>query len=110
MLQYWAACILKAQEPNPLSSRDGRYLKLVPKQFALTRSALTKQVQDVMQKLHSMQAQLLYTAWGGSGQPDKASLALMRGFAYAQAGRYEQALKVCNFAHLHFRRAMVEVS
>ncbi|KAL3161267.1 hypothetical protein ABBQ38_009628 [Trebouxia sp. C0009 RCD-2024] len=46
-----------------------------------------------MQKLHSMQVGLLLTAWGSSKQPDKASLALMRGFAYIQAGRHEQALK-----------------
>ena len=41
-----------------------------------------------------MQAGLMLTAWGNSKQPDKASLALMRGFAYVQAGRHEQALKV----------------
>ncbi|KAL0022671.1 hypothetical protein WJX79_007842 [Trebouxia sp. C0005] len=29
--QYWSACITKAQEPNPLSSRDGRLLRPVPK-------------------------------------------------------------------------------
>lgn len=92
--QYWAACITQAQEPNPLSSRDGRHLKPVPKQWKLTQLALTQRLQEAMQKLHSMQVGLLLTAWAGSKQPDKASLALMRGFAYVQAGRHEQALKV----------------
>lgn len=93
-LQYWSACITQAQEPNPLSSRDGRRLKPVPKQWKLTQPALTHKLQEVMQKLHSMQLGLLLTAWGSSKQPDKANLALMRGFAYVQAGRFEQALKV----------------
>lgn len=94
VLQYWSACITQAQEPNPLSSRDGRRLKPVPKQWKLTAPALTRKLLETMQKLHSMQVGLLLTAWGSSKQPDKASLALMRGFAYIQAGRHEQALKV----------------
>ena len=94
LLQYWAACIARGQAPNPLSSRDGRQLKLVPKQWALSQSAVAKNLQKVIGDLHTMQAGLLCTAWGTCRQPDKASLALMRGFAYAQAGRYEQALKV----------------
>lgn len=93
-LQYWSACITRAQEPNPLSSRDGRHLKPVPKQWKLTQSELTQKLQEAMQQLHGVQLGLLVTAWGSSKQPDKASLALMRGFAYVQAGRPEQALKV----------------
>ena len=49
---------------------------------------------DILHKIHSLQAGLLCTAWGSSGRPDKASLALMRGLAYAQAGKFEQALRV----------------
>ena len=93
-MQYWSACITQAQEPNPLSSRDGQRLKPVPKQWKLTQLALTQNLQEAMQKMHSMQLGLLLTAWGSSKQPDKASLALMRGFAYEQAGRHGQALKV----------------
>jgi len=78
-----------------LSSRDGRVLKPVPKTWKLPQAMLTKNLQKALQKLHSMQAGLLCTAWGLSGRLDKASLAMMRGFAYAQAGRFEQALRVC---------------
>ncbi len=53
-----------------------------------------QRVQDAMHKIHNLQAELLCTAWGSSGRPDKASLALMRGLAYAQAGKFEQALRV----------------
>ena len=66
----------------------------MPKQWKLSQPALTQKLQEAMQQLHSMQLGLLLTAWGSSKQPDKASLALMRGFAYVQAGRHEQALKV----------------
>lgn len=93
-LQFWSACITRAQEPNPLSSRDGRQLKPVPKQWKLTQSALTQKLKEAMHMLHGMQVGLLMTAWGNSRQPGKAGLALMRGFAYVQAGRHEQALKV----------------
>ncbi|DBA80947.1 TPA: hypothetical protein ACH3X2_007167 [Trebouxia sp. C0005] len=91
--QYWSACITKAQEPNPLSSRDGRLLRPVPKVWKLPQAALMQRMQDAMHKIHSFQAGLLCTAWGSSGRPDKASLALMRGLTYAQAGKFEQALR-----------------
>lgn len=94
LLQYWAACITKAQEPNPWSSRDGRVLKPVPSAWRLPQAVLTSKVKAVMLRLHSVQAGLLCTAWGSSGWPDQASLALMRGLAYAQAGNSKQALRV----------------
>ena len=94
LLQYWSACINKAQEPNPMSSRDGRLLRPVPKPWKLPQAALMQRLLDAMHKIHSLQAGLLCTAWGSSGRPDKASLALLRGLAYAQAGKFEQALRV----------------
>lgn len=100
-LQYWSACITKAQAPNPLSSRDGRLLRPVPKAWKLPPSELTRKLQEAMQKLHEVQAGLLCAAWGSTGQPDKASLALMRGYAYARAGKPEQALRVSQFTTLH---------
>ena len=100
-LQYWSACITKAQAPNPLSSRDGGLLRPVPKAWKLPPSELTQKLQEAMQKLHEVQAGLLCAAWGSTGQPDKASLALMRGYAYARAGRPEQALRVSQFTTLH---------
>ncbi|KAA6421689.1 MAG: hypothetical protein FRX49_08300 [Trebouxia sp. A1-2] len=93
LAKYWSACITKAQEPNPLSSRDGRLLRPVPKVWKLPQAALMQRMQDAMHKIHSFQAGLLCTAWGSSGRPDKASLALMRGLTYAQAGKFEQALR-----------------
>ena len=77
-----------------MSSRDGRLLRPVPKPWKLPQAALTQSMQDAMHKIHSLQAGLLCSAWGSSGRPDKASLALMRGLAYAQAGMFEQALRV----------------
>ena len=93
-LQYWSACITKAQEPNPLSSRDGRLLKPVPRQWKLTTPQLTKHLEQAVHEVHSMQAGLLCKAWGSAGQPDKATLALLRGLAYIEAGKFEQALRV----------------
>ncbi len=66
----------------------------MPKPWKLPQAALMQRVQDAMHKIHNLQAELLCTAWGSSGRPDKASLALMRGLAYAQAGKFEQALRV----------------
>lgn len=77
-----------------MSSRDGRLLRPVPKVWKLPQAALMQRMQDAMHKIHSFQAGLLCTAWGSSGRPDKASLALMRGLTYAQAGKFEQALRV----------------
>ena len=62
VLQYWAECIAKAQEPNPLSSRDGRSLKPVPKCWKLPQTVLARRLQEALPKVHSMQAGLLCSA------------------------------------------------
>ncbi len=65
-------------------------------------------MQEALHKIHSLQAGLLCTAWGSSGRPDKASLALMRGLAYAHAGKFEQALRVSwQYCHLYFTQQIV---
>lgn len=94
VLQYWAKCIVTAEAPNPLSSRDGRLLKPVPKQDRLAQPELIQKLQEAGKKTHDLQTKLLCQAWSMGKKPDKAVLALMRGFAYAHAGRHTQALKV----------------
>lgn len=71
-------------------------LKPVPSSERLTQPALRQKLQEAMKKMHSMQAKLLCHAWTVGQKPNKAMLALMRGLAYAQAGRSTQALKVCS--------------
>ena len=94
-MQYWADCITAAEAPNPLSSRDGRMLRPVPASDRLTQPTLSKKLQEALGKMHGMQAGLLCDAWSKGKRPDKGMLALMRGYAYAQAGKHEQSLKVC---------------
>ena len=60
----------------------------------MSKPELTQKLQVAVAKMHSPQAWLLSQTWASGGKPEKAMLALMRGWAYAQAGRPQQALKV----------------
>ena len=70
-------------------------LRPVPTSDRLTEAALSTNLLGALVKVHSMQAGLLCNAWSRGKKPDRAMLALMRGFAYAQAGKHAQSLKVC---------------
>ena len=48
--QYWAGLIEDAEAPNPLSSRDGKLLRLVPLEKRLTRIQLADNLEAVLDR------------------------------------------------------------
>ena len=96
-MQYWGKLIAAAQKPNPLSSRDGKLLKPVPKAWLISTEKLSNRLVEATQqrcRLQQDQLQLLLTAWQTGKQPGRAELALIRGYGYLQAGIQEQAERV----------------
>jgi hypothetical protein len=91
---YWSKLVDAAQQPHPLSSRDGKLLKLVPKQHRLTQIELQNLVNDFLlaDTCWLEEAKnLVWYAWTESRTPGRAELAFFRAGAYLQANNAEQA-------------------
>ena len=136
LLQHWARLIVRAEKPNPLSSRDGKLLRRVPLEGRLDLAEMARNLEAVLPfKLKQESIQLLLQAWS-TGElcevciyvihvselhvlkhakrtlgkavlcpagklPGRATLALMRSYAYLQGCCWDQALKDAKFAAAH---------
>ena len=95
--QHWASRIKEAEEPLPLSSRDGRMLRLIPANQRLSHAGLKTQLQAaIVGRQLAVDARCMLTAaWQRGKAPGRAVLALMRGYAYLQDGHHDLASRVC---------------
>ena len=96
-VQHWTFLIQAAEEPLPLSSRDGCMLRLIPANQRLSYHGLTMQLQAaiVAHQLAIDARCMLTTVWQRGRAPGRAALALMRGYAYLQDGQHGLAGRVC---------------
>lgn len=95
--QYWAHYIEQAQAPNGMSSRDGRLLKMLPREQRLHPDELKHHLQAALAaspQLARNSREAVLACWLHNKPPGKAVLALMRGRAYLAAGNADIALKV----------------
>ena len=95
-MQHWGFLIEAAEEPLPLSCRDGRLLRLVPANQRLSRDELTLQLQAAL-TVHQVTVDarsMLVAAWQRARSPGRAAVALMRGYAYLQDGQLDLANRV----------------
>ncbi len=95
--QHWTVLIQAAEEPLPLSSRDGRMLRLIPANQRLSNDGLMTQLQAAIAAHQlAVDARCMLTAlWQRGRAPGRAALALMRGYAYLQDGQHDLAARVC---------------
>lgn len=101
----WLSRLSLAEAPNPLSARDGKLLKLVPKDIKLNKEAAAELL---TQALHSNPALREALSAGSESSPrrrDRARLALMRSALYFEGGHFTQALKVSRNAPMLRRPA-----
>jgi tetratricopeptide (TPR) repeat protein len=91
---YWAKLVDAAQQPHRLSSRDGKLLKLVPKQNRCSRSELHNMVNAFLLTdtwwLEEAKS-LVWNAWTEGRTPGRAEIAFFRAAAYLQINNTEQA-------------------
>ena len=91
---YWAKMVDAAQQPHPLSAREGKLLKLVPMQHRLNESELRPLLTDFL--LHSC-ARLedardtVWSMWKEGRSPGRGEVAFFRAAAYLQSENAEQA-------------------
>ncbi len=91
---YWSKLVDAAQQPHPMSSRDGKLLKLVPKQHRLTQIQLQNLVNDFLLAdtwWFEEAKNLVWNAWTEARTPGRAELAFFRAAAYLQANNPDQA-------------------
>ena len=63
-MQYWIALICIAEEPNPLSPREGKLLKLVPLESRLTDDNLAANlIHTIASRLRADSPSLLIDLW-----------------------------------------------
>ena len=95
-MQHWGSLIDAAEEPLPLSSRDGKLLRLVPANQRLSRTELKAQLQVALtaHQLAPEARSVLAAAWQRGRAPGRAAVALMRGYAYLQDGQLDLAQRV----------------
>lgn len=62
-VQYWARLVEEAQAPNPLSSRDGRLLKIVPPERRLAPEQLQAHLEAALKELQGEGRDLMCEAW-----------------------------------------------
>ena len=95
-VQHWTSLISAGEQPLPLSSRDGKLLRIVAPSQCLTGRALQDHLAAAMDA-HDLAGDcrhMLLTAWQRGGSPGRAAVALMRGYAYLQAEEHSIALRV----------------
>ena len=64
MYQEWARLIEKGEEPNPMSSRDGKLLKLICKSQHLSATEISSRLQSALLSHLEQEARgLLCSAW-----------------------------------------------
>ncbi|KAG7673606.1 hypothetical protein KSW81_006806 [Nannochloris sp. 'desiccata'] len=91
---YWSKLVDAAQQPHPMSSRDGKLLKLVPKQHRFCQAELQDLVNGflISNTWWLEEAKnLIWNAWTEKRTPGRAELAFFRAAAYLQATNAEQA-------------------
>lgn len=91
---YWSKLVDAAQQLHPMSSRDGKLLKLVPKQHRLCQAELQDLVNGFLfsNTLWLEEAKnLVWNAWTECRTPGRAEVAFFRAAAYLQATNAEQA-------------------
>ena len=95
-VQHWTTLITAGEEPLPLSSRDGKLLRIIAPSQCLPPDTLQVELAAVMAGLQLAPdcRHMLLTAWQRGGTPGRASLALIRGYGYLQAEEHEIALRV----------------
>lgn len=91
---YWSKLVDSSQQPHPMSSRDGKLLKLVPKQHRFCQAELQDLINGFLFSntwwLEEAK-NLLCNAWAECRTPGRAELAFFRAVAYLQATNAEQA-------------------
>eukprot|EP00884_Botryococcus_braunii_P008262 jgi/Botrbrau1/17437/Bobra.0054s0028.1 len=94
MAAQWQWHIREAERPILLSRRDGKLIKPVPAQIRLEGDELTACLKAVIsQSLRKESQRLLYQAKAKQVAPGRASISLMRSFAYLHNKQPQQALK-----------------
>ena len=96
VLQHWASLIIAGEQPLPLSSRDGKLLRIIAPSQCLAREDLEAQLAAAIatQDLALDARHMLLAAWQRGSSPGRAPLALMRAYAYLQSQENEIALRV----------------
>ena len=95
-MQYWTSLISAGEQSLPLSSRDGKQLRIIAPSQRLTREALEAQLAAAIsaRELAVDCGHMLLTGWQRGSSPGRAPLALMRAAAYLQSREHEIALRV----------------
>ena len=101
---YWGRAIEAAEQPNPMSSRDGKLLKPVPSPNNLSTSELVDGLaeQFSMEEFWSIAAKEgAVASWKQNWTQCRSELALLRGLAYLHAGNAVQAEKDAQVAYVY---------
>lgn len=101
---YWGRAIEAAQQPNPMSSRDGKLLKPVPSPNNLSTSELVDGLaeQFSIEEFWSIAAKDgAVASWRQNWAQCRSELALLRGLAYLHAGNAVQAEKDAQVAYVY---------
>lgn len=96
LARYWAQVVGAAEAPAPLSSRDGRLLRLVPVESRLEPNALLSALGAALNgecDLCEEARDLLCAAWAAARTPGRSEAAFFRGLAYLEAGNHQQATR-----------------
>lgn len=101
---FWSRAIEAAEQPNPLSSRDGKLLKPVPSPNNLSPSELIEVLAEQFSNedywsLASKEG--VVACWRQNWILCRSELAMMRGLAYLNAGNAVQAEKDAQVAYVY---------
>lgn len=85
---FWGTRVDAAQQPHPLSSRDGKLLKLAPRQFRLDVERLRIELRTVFEEplLLEEAKDLVWKLWIERRYPGRSEVAFFRAAVYLQLG------------------------
>ena len=92
---FWGTRVDAAQQPHPLSARDGKLLKLVPSQHRMNVDELREVLRNFFQSPIWLEVarDLVWTLWTEQRGPGRSEVAFFRAAAYLHVGNAEQALR-----------------
>lgn len=92
---YWSSRVRKAEEPNPLSTRDGMLLRNIPRSKKLSDDEFVKVLSHVLAEQPIVLEEckdMIVLSWSNKGGPavQKCDCALIRAVVYLEKGHSEQ--------------------